>query len=73
MQADKLFAMPWARLYPMYLQKVQRKGRTQAELDEVIGWLTGHGIAQLRTLAAGDTDVATFFAAAPAYNPTHRR
>jgi hypothetical protein len=45
--SERLYAMPFNRLYPLYLAKVTKKGRTQAELDAVIGWFTGYAPAQL--------------------------
>lgn len=64
--AERLFAYPWADIYRLYLQKVERKGRTVDELEEVLHWLTGYDRARLRTL---DGDLRTFFARAPAMNP----
>lgn len=59
----------FGKVYPMYVQKVERKGRTKAELDEVIAWLTGYDEAGLADQIARETDFATFFAEAPALNP----
>lgn len=59
----------FAKVYPMYVQKVKRKGRTQAELDEAIRWLTGYDDAEIAGQIARETDFATFFAEAPALNP----
>ena len=69
MRLEKVFAIKWASLYPMYLKKAQAKGRTQEELDQVIRWLTGYTAAGLRTQNAGDADLEAFFAQAPAFNP----
>lgn len=69
MQLDKVFALQWAKLYPMYLKKVVAKGRSQDELDTVIHWLTGYTAADLRALEQGDADLRAFFAQAPAFNP----
>lgn len=60
----KIFAMPFARVYPLYLAKVERKGRTQAELDAVICWLTGFDATELAHHIETDTNFADFFAAA---------
>ena len=62
-------AISVAKVYPMYVQKVERKGRSKAELDEVIGWLTGYDRAGLDNAIASDIDFASFFAQAPALNP----
>ncbi len=56
--------MPVARVYPLYVQKLERKGRTPAELDEVIRWLTGFGDAQIRAHLDAETTFEDFFAAA---------
>ena len=69
MRLEKVFAIKWASLYPMYLKKAQAKGRTQEELDQVIRWLTGYTAAGLRKQNAGDADLEAFFAQAPAFNP----
>jgi len=53
---ERIFGMPVARVYPLYVEKLEKKGRTVAELDEVIGWLTGFDDATLRRhLEAGST------------------
>ena len=62
-------AIKFAKVYPMYVQKVERKGRTKAELDEVIGWLTGYEDAGLADQIARETDFETFFAEAPQLHP----
>lgn len=63
----------FARVYPMYVTKVERKGRTRAELDEVIRWLTGYDQAAIERYAGGTGDFAEFFASAPAMNPNAER
>ncbi|MFD1484422.1 DUF2200 family protein [Lacticaseibacillus baoqingensis] len=47
--SERIFALPFNQLYPLYLNKIQRKGRTQAELDAVLRWLTGYDTATLHT------------------------
>jgi hypothetical protein len=69
MRQEKVFAIKWASLYPMYLKKAQTKGRSQEELDQVICWLTGYTPAGLRRQVEGDGDLEAFFAQAPAFNP----
>lgn len=69
MSTDRISRLTFATVYPLYIAKVERKGRTRAEVDTVIRWLTGYsdqGIAE--QIAAGST-FAAFFAAAPALNP----
>lgn len=61
--------MPFAKVYPMYVQKVEKKGRTKAELDTVIYWLTGYEETTLRAILDRETDFETFFAQAPMLNP----
>ena len=65
---SRLFSMSVASVYPLYLNKVERKGRTQAELDQVITWLTGYDSAELRAHLDSGTTFEEFFAAA-ALNP----
>ena len=69
MAGHRIFRLPFAELYPLYVQKVERKGRTTAELDEVIRWLTGYDTPGLERVRADGVDLATFFAQAPAMNP----
>ena len=61
---SRIFAMPFAAVYPAYVAKVEKKGRTRAELDRVIGWLTGFDEAELKGHLAAGTTFADFFAAA---------
>jgi hypothetical protein len=67
----RIFSTPFAEVYPMYVQKAERKGRTQQEVDQIICWLTGYDQAGLRRQIERQTDFETFFAEAPAMNP-HR-
>ena len=62
---SRLYGMPFARIYPLYVAKVERKGRTTAELDEVIRWLTGFDDDALARHFAEGTTLAEFFEAAP--------
>ena len=64
-----LHAMKFSKVYPLYVQKVERKGRTRDELDEVICWLTGYDRAGLADQLARETDFDTFFAEAPRLHP----
>jgi len=61
-----IFAMPFAKVYPMYVQKAERKGRTRAEVDQIIGWLTGYDAAGVQQQIARQSSFETFFAEAPA-------
>ena len=66
---QRLYAMAVARVYPMYVAKAEKKGRTQAEVDEVIRWLTGHTQQSLARELEKGTSFEQFFATAPALNP----
>ena len=61
---SRLDDMPFARVYPLYVAKVERKGRTQAEVDEVVTWLTGYDHRQIEQHVADGTTFRDFFAAA---------
>jgi hypothetical protein len=63
-RAHRIHATPFATVYRLYLAKVARKGRTQAELDAVIGWFTGYDLDQLAHHLAAETPFGDFFAAA---------
>ena len=65
----RVFAMKFADVYPLYVQKAERKQRTKAEVDQVICWLTGYDQAGLQRQMDQDHDFETFFAQAPALNP----
>jgi hypothetical protein len=67
-----LRTIKFSKVYPMYLQKAERKGRTKAEVDEVIDWLTGYDASGLNDQIARETDFETFFAEAPRLNPNRR-
>ena len=69
MAGHRIFSTAFARVYPMYVQKVERKGRTQDEVDQVIRWLTGYDHAGLQAQIDRKVDFATFFAEAPALHP----
>ena len=69
MKLEKVFAMKWAGLYPMYGKKAVAKGRTADEVDQVIRWLTGYSQAELQDQIELQTDFETFFDNAPLLNP----
>ena len=69
----RIFAMPFASVYPAYVAKAAKnKGRTQAEVDQVIRWLTGYSQPQLDAHLAARTSFEDFFARAPALNPARQ-
>lgn len=65
----KVYAMPFAKVYGLLVQKAERKGRTRDEVDEVTCWLTGYDRAGIARQLERDVDYGTFFNEAPAYNP----
>lgn len=65
----RIFQMPFARVYPLYIKKVERKDRTKEEVDTVICWLTGYNQKQLQKQIDTAVDFTTFFAKAPQLNP----
>ena len=69
MAGPRIYATSFASVYPLYVAKAAKKGRTKAEVDAVIHWLTGYGEAGLAAQLAAGSDFATFFAEAPAMNP----
>ena len=69
MAPHRIFRMAISKVYPMYVQKVEKKGRTQAEVDEVIRWLTGYDQGGLKQQIEEENDFETFFARAPRMHP----
>ena len=69
MTKHRIFSMPFARVYPMYVQKAERKHRTKEEVDQIICWLTGYDRAGLQQQIDEQSDFETFFARAPAMHP----
>ena len=69
MDYGRVFRMSFASIYPLYIQKVEKKGRTQAELNSVITWLTGYNEKTLKQQIDKKSDLQTFFAEAPMMNP----
>lgn len=65
----RVFAIKFASVYPLYVQKVERKSRTKDEVDEIIRWLTGYDQAGLQKQIKSGIDLETFFAQAPKMHP----
>ena len=69
MEKPKIYAIPFDKVYPLYIQKAERKGRTKAEVDEIIFWLTGYDAQSLKEPLGGGADMEAFFENAPQINP----
>jgi len=69
MSKHRIYTMSVASVYPLYLAKAEKKGRTKAEVDQIIRWLTGYTQRELNGQLKKETDFETFFAAAPQLNP----
>lgn len=69
MAEHRIFDMPFAKVYALYVQKAQRKGRTQEEVDQVVCWLTGYDAAGLTRQLAQQSGFRAFFDQAPAMHP----
>jgi hypothetical protein len=65
----RIYAMSFASVHPLYVAKAEKKGRSRAEVDEIVRWLTGYSQAELETQIAARTDFEAFFAQAPRLNP----
>ncbi|MEF2291132.1 DUF2200 domain-containing protein [Virgibacillus dokdonensis] len=70
MTKHKIYTMRFASVYPHYVTKAEKKGRSKAEVDEVIRWLTGYNQEELEAQLEKQTDFETFFAQAPQLNPS---
>src|SRR5690606_3524025 len=72
MSKPRIYTMSVAQVYPHYVAKAEKKGRTKAEVDQIISWLTGYSQAELEAHLHEQTDFETFFAEAPRPNPARR-
>ncbi|MFZ4453566.1 DUF2200 domain-containing protein [Salibacterium aidingense] len=70
MAKHKIYTMSVASVYPHYVTKVEKKGRTRSEVDEIIRWLTGYSQEELEAQLEKQKDFETFFAEAPQLNPS---
>ena len=73
MEKHRVFKMPFASVYPLYVQKAEKKGRTKNEVDEVICWLTGYSPHTLAEQIKRKSDLEAFFREAPALHPNARK
>jgi hypothetical protein len=71
MDTPRVYKMSFASIYPLYIQKAEKKGRTKAEVDEIIEWLTGYSKAEIKTILEKETDFETFFSEAK-LNPNRK-
>lgn len=69
MNKPQIYTMPFACVYPLYIQKAEKKGRTKEEVDQIIFWLTGYDADTLQSQLDQGTDFETFFAQAPQFHP----
>lgn len=72
MTKHRIYTVPVADVYPAYIAKVEKKGRTKTEVDEIVRWLTGYTQPQLEAELEKRTDFETFFAQAPHPNPARK-
>ena len=70
MNENRIYKMKFSGVYPLYIAKAERKGRTKKEVDEIIRWLTGYRQKKLETQLEKRTDIETFIAEAPQLNPS---
>ncbi|MGF2143857.1 DUF2200 domain-containing protein [Vagococcus fluvialis] len=68
MAHDRIFKMSFASVYPLYVKKVEKKGRTKEELDQVIEWLTGYKKESLQEVVDNELTFTEFFEKAPVFN-----
>jgi hypothetical protein len=70
MSKPRIYQMSFAKIYPLYVKKAEKKGRTKEEVDEIIRWLTGYRQEELEAHLEKQTDLETFFLEAPQLNPS---
>jgi hypothetical protein len=69
MPKHRIFTIAFAKVYPLYVQKAERKNRTKEEVEQIICWLTGYDQTELQQQIVRENDLETFFAQAPAIHP----
>lgn len=72
MKNHRIYKMSFARVYPEYIAKAERKGRTKEEVDEIIQWLTGYSQEEFEVQLKKETDIETFYTQAPKLNPSRK-
>lgn len=73
MKNDKIYEMPFAKLYPLLISKVEKKGRTREEIDQITCWLTGYREDQIAEFLTQDLTYGDFFLKAPQLNPDRKK
>lgn len=73
MKKHKIYSMSFSSVYPHYVTKAEKKGRTKAEVDEIICWLTGYSAEELQDTITHKINFETFFADAPKLNPARKQ
>lgn len=66
---EKIYKLSFTRVYPYYVEKAEKKGRSKEEVDQIICWLTGYSKKELENILSGDMNFETFFEQAPQINP----
>lgn len=69
----RIYAIPFANIYPLYIEKAEKKSRTEEEVEQIICWLTGYSSTQLQTQISAQVTLEQFFAQAPRLNPTRKQ
>jgi len=69
MERPKIYITPFSTVYPFYIQKAEKKGRSKTEVDTIVCWLTGYTQQELQKQIDNNTDFETFFLQAPQFNP----
>lgn len=72
MKLERVYAMKFSSVYPYYIAKAEKKGRTKEEVDQIIRWLTGYTPKQFETVLEKQLDIKTFYAKAPKLNPARK-
>jgi hypothetical protein len=72
MAKPRIYTINFAKVYPLYIEKAEKKGRTKAEVDEIIHWLTGYGPREFEAQLEKQVDIETFYNEAPKLNPLRR-
>ena len=72
MNRPKIYSMSFAKIYPLYVAKAERKGRTKSDVDEIIQWLTGYNLLGIEAQIEADSNLEDFFSEAPQINPLRK-